>query len=79
MPGGCNLGPRPIDQHIKSCNECKKALADMKEEEITRVFLGDYVDRGYFGCENVFLLMAMKVTYPDKIHFVRNVLNKTLY
>ena len=47
-------------------------LCDYPQPSDTHMlFLGDYVDRGYFGCENVFLLMAMKVTYPDKIHLLR--------
>ena len=35
------------------------------------LFLGDYVDRGPSGLECMFLLMALKVKHPDKIHLLR--------
>lgn len=35
------------------------------------IFLGDFVDRGYFSLETFTLLMCLKVKYPDKITLVR--------
>jgi serine/threonine-protein phosphatase PP1 catalytic subunit len=35
------------------------------------LFLGDYVDRGPSGLECMFLLMALKVKWPGKIHLLR--------
>ena len=35
------------------------------------LFLGDYVDRGQSGLECMFLLMALKVKHPDRIHLLR--------
>lgn len=35
------------------------------------IFLGDFVDRGYFSLETLTLLMCLKAMYPDKITLVR--------
>ena len=40
-------------------------------ESYDYLFLGDYIDRGNNSLETICLLMALKVKYPDQIHFIR--------
>jgi len=39
--------------------------------EVKFLFLGDYVDRGYFSVESVCLVVALKVRYPQKVFLIR--------
>ena len=35
------------------------------------IFLGDYVDRGFYSTETFFLLLALKCRYPTKMYMIR--------
>lgn len=39
--------------------------------ELQYLFLGDFVDRGYYSLELFLLLVAYKVKYPQRIHMIR--------
>merc|ERR1711964_697239 len=42
-----------------------------KVPETNFLFLGDFVDRGFFSVETVTLLVALKIRYPKRVFFVR--------
>ncbi|KKY19926.1 putative tor signaling pathway phosphatase [Phaeomoniella chlamydospora] len=48
-----------------------EASHEIRTLDTNFVFLGDYVDRGYFSLETLTLLLCLKAKYPDKITLVR--------
>ncbi|EPE07684.1 serine threonine-protein phosphatase ppe1 [Ophiostoma piceae UAMH 11346] len=54
-----------------SGNTTEGASSVVQSAETKFVFLGDFVDRGYFSLETFTLLMCLKAKYPDRIVLVR--------
>jgi serine/threonine-protein phosphatase PP1-1 len=53
--------------HSRSNSQTSEAL----QLKSNFVFLGDYVDRGYFSLETLTLLLCLKAKYPDRVTLVR--------
>ncbi|XP_019462000.1 PREDICTED: serine/threonine-protein phosphatase PP-X isozyme 2-like isoform X2 [Lupinus angustifolius] len=61
------------------CGDIHGQFYDMKElfkvggdcPKTNYLFLGDFVDRGYYSVETFLLLLALKVRYPDRITLIR--------
>ncbi|CAK7224877.1 sporulation-induced protein [Sporothrix curviconia] len=52
-------------------NTTEGASSTVQSADTRFVFLGDFVDRGYFSLETFTLLMCLKAKYPDRIVLVR--------
>ena len=46
-------------------------IAGTEPPQETFLFLGDYVDRGYFSVECFLYLLAMKLNHPDRVFLLR--------
>lgn len=68
-----------IDTPVTICGDIHGQLHDLitlfktggKCPETQYLFLGDFVDRGYYSLETFLLLLALKVRYPDRISLIR--------
>ncbi|EFH40646.1 protein phosphatase x-2 [Arabidopsis lyrata subsp. lyrata] len=68
-----------VDAPVTICGDIHGQFYDMKElfkvggdcPKTSYLFLGDFVDRGFYSVETFLLLLALKVRYPDRITLIR--------
>ncbi len=64
---------------VQICGDIHGQFYDLRElfkvggdvPETNYLFLGDFVDRGFYSVETFLLLLALKVRYPDRMFLIR--------
>ena len=64
---------------LQVCGDIHGQFYDLKElfkvggdvPDTNYLFMGDFVDRGFYSVETFLLLLALKVRYPDRITLIR--------
>uniref|UniRef100_A0A915LFK6 Serine/threonine-protein phosphatase n=1 Tax=Meloidogyne javanica TaxID=6303 RepID=A0A915LFK6_MELJA len=68
-----------IDAPVTICGDVHGQFHDLMElfrvggqvPETNYLFLGDFVDRGFYSVETFLLLLALKIRYPDRMMLIR--------
>jgi diadenosine tetraphosphatase ApaH/serine/threonine PP2A family protein phosphatase len=70
---------QPVNSPVTVCGDIHGQFPDLLElfknggevQDTNYIFMGDYVDRGYFSLETFSLLMAYKARFPNRVTLLR--------
>ena len=70
---------QPVKCPVTVCGDIHGQFHDLMElfkisgytPDTNFLFLGDYVDRGYYSVETVTLMICLKVRYKDRVTIIR--------
>lgn len=70
---------QPVSSPVTVCGDIHGQFYDLMElfktggqmPQVNYIFMGDFVDRGYYSLETFSLLMALKAKWPSKITLLR--------
>eukprot|EP00511_Aplanochytrium_stocchinoi_P001186 CAMPEP_0204828916 /NCGR_PEP_ID=MMETSP1346-20131115/6872_1 /ASSEMBLY_ACC=CAM_ASM_000771 /TAXON_ID=215587 /ORGANISM="Aplanochytrium stocchinoi, Strain GSBS06" /LENGTH=311 /DNA_ID=CAMNT_0051958323 /DNA_START=428 /DNA_END=1363 /DNA_ORIENTATION=+ len=70
---------QPVNAPVTVCGDIHGQFHDLmelfriggKSPDTNYLFMGDYVDRGYYSVETVTLLVCLKVRFKDRVYIIR--------